>query len=128
MRFVFSPPATEVSGLLTLPWTQALEDWRDQRMVEIRQRGISRHVVRFVADGGELFALKSISENLARREYRLLRSLAGLSIPAVEVVGVVVDREPAEVTARCPTPCSEPTRVPSRPTWSTPRPASSTRS
>ncbi len=46
------------------------------------------------ADSGELFALKSISEMLARREYRMLRSLADLSIPAVEVVGVVVDRGP----------------------------------
>ena len=92
MRFVFSPPASEVAGLLTLPWAQPLEDWRDGRLVEIRQRGLSRHIVRFVADSGELFALKSISENLARREYRLLRSLADLSVPAVEVVGIVVDR------------------------------------
>lgn len=92
MRFVFSPPAGEVSGLLTLPWTQSLECWHDERLVEIRQRGISRHVVRFVADSGGLYALKSMSETLARREYRLLRSLAGLGIPAVEVVGVVVDR------------------------------------
>jgi hypothetical protein len=94
MRFVFSPPAGEVAGLLTLPWAQPLEDWRDERLVEIRQRGISRHVVRFVADSGALFALKSISEVLARREYRMLRSLADLSIPAVEVVGVVADRGP----------------------------------
>ena len=92
MRFVFSPPASEVAGLLTLPWAQPLEDWRDGRLVEIRQRGLSRHIVRFVADSGELFALKSISENLARREYRLLRSLADMSVPAVEVVGIVVDR------------------------------------
>ena len=92
MRFVFSPPAGEVAGLLSLPWAQPLEDWRDERLVEIRQRGISRHIVRFVEDSGELYALKSISESLARREYRLLRSLADLSIPAVEVVGIVVDR------------------------------------
>ena len=52
MRFVFSPPAGEVSGLLTLPWAQPLDDWHDERLVEIRQRGISRHVVRFVADDG----------------------------------------------------------------------------
>jgi hypothetical protein len=96
MRFVFNPPAGEVAGLLTLPWAEPLADWADDRLVEIRQRGISRHVVRFVADSGELFALKSISEPLARREYRLLRSLADLSIPAVEVVGIVVDRGPAE--------------------------------
>jgi hypothetical protein len=89
---VFSPPADEAAGLLTLPWEQPLAEWRDGRLVEIRQRGISRHVVRFVADGGELYALKSISERLARREYRLLRTLAELNVPAVEVVGIVVDR------------------------------------
>src|SRR5215469_5495034 len=94
MRFVFSPPAADVAGLLTLPWTDELSDWRDERLVEIRQRGISRHVVRFVVDGGELFALKSLSEQLARREYRMLRALADLSIPAVKVVGIVVDRGP----------------------------------
>lgn len=31
-------------------------------------------------------------ERLARREYTLLRALAGLNIPAVEVVGIVADR------------------------------------
>jgi hypothetical protein len=92
MRFVFSPPADAAAGLLTLPWTEPLADWADPRLVEIRQRGISRHVVRFVADSGELYALKSISERLARREYRLLRALAELNVPAVEVVGIVVDR------------------------------------
>jgi hypothetical protein len=92
MRFVFSPPADAAAGLLTLPWTEPLAGWADPRLVEIRQRGISRHVVRFVADSGELYALKSISERLARREYRLLRALAELNVPAVEVVGIVVDR------------------------------------
>ena len=92
MRFVFSPPADAAAGLLTLPWAEPLADWADPRLVEIRQRGISRHVVRFVADSGELYALKSISERLARREYRLLRALAELNVPAVEVVGIVVDR------------------------------------
>jgi len=92
VRFVFSPPADEAAGLLSLPWTEPLEDWRDERMVEIRMRGISRHIVRFVEEEGELFALKSINENLARREYRLLRGLAEANVPAVDVVGIVVDR------------------------------------
>ena len=92
VRFIFSPPADEAAGLLTLPFGEPLEEWQDERLVEIRQRGISRHVVRFVADGGELYALKSMSERLARREYRLLRALAALNIPAVEVVGVAIDR------------------------------------
>jgi len=94
MRFVFSPPADEMAGLLTLPWDQPLADWQDERLVEIRQRGISRHVVRFAADDGKLFALKSMSERLARREYRMLRALADESIPAVRVDGIAVDCAP----------------------------------
>jgi len=93
MRFVFTPPADHAGGLLTLPWSEPLAEWRDERLVEIRQRGISRHVVRFVYDDGTLYALKELSERLARREYRLLRALAELSIPAVEAVGVAVDRD-----------------------------------
>ena len=40
MRFVFTPPADHAAGLLTLPWSEPLADWRDERLVEIRQRGI----------------------------------------------------------------------------------------
>jgi hypothetical protein len=94
VRFVFTPPAEEAAGLLTLPWHEPLEEWDDERLVEIRQRGISRHVVRFVSDGGVLYALKAISERLARREYRLLRELGDLGVPAVEVVGIAVDLGP----------------------------------
>ncbi len=94
MRFVFAPPAEEAAGLLTLPWREPLQDWQDSRLVEIRQRGISRHVVRFVSDNGVLYALKAISERLARREYRLLRGLAEAGVPAVEVVGIAVDLGP----------------------------------
>jgi hypothetical protein len=91
MRFVFTPPADHAAGLLTLPWAEPLADWHDERLVEIRQRGISRHVVRFVYDDGTLYALKELSERLARREYRLLRALADKSVPVVEAVGIAVD-------------------------------------
>jgi len=94
MRFVFTPPADHAAGLLTLPWAEPLADWRDDRLVEIRQRGISRHVVRFVYDDGTLYALKELSERLARREYRLLRALADRGVPAVEAVGIAVDLDP----------------------------------
>lgn len=100
MRFVFTPPAEQAAGLLTLPWTEPLEEWKDERLVEIRQRGISRHVVRFVSDDGVLYAMKSLSERLARRGYRLLRVLAELGIPAVEVVGVAVDLGPVQAARR----------------------------
>lgn len=95
MRFLFTPPADHAGGLLTLPWSEPLAEWQDERLVEIRQRGISRHVVRFIYDDGTLYALKELSERLARREYRLLRALAELSIPSVEVVGVAVGLDEA---------------------------------
>ena len=92
MHFVFSPSAQAAAGLLSLPWDRPLEEWTDERLTEIPQRGISRHVVRFVAEDGEVFALKEIHEPLARREYRLLRRLKDAGIPTVEVLGVVVER------------------------------------
>jgi hypothetical protein len=99
VRFVFTPPADHAAGLLTLPWSVPLAEWHDDRLVEIRQRGISRHVVRFVYDDGALYALKELNERLARREYRVLRALADLNVPAVEAVGIAVDRDPANPDA-----------------------------
>jgi len=96
VRFVFTPPADRAAGLLTLPWSVPLAQWRDDRLIEIRQRGISRHVVRFVYDDGTLYALKELSERLARREYQVLRALADLNVPAVEVVGIAVDLDEAQ--------------------------------
>ncbi|MGY1685014.1 DUF4032 domain-containing protein [Geodermatophilus sp. SYSU D00867] len=92
MRFVFSPPAEAAADLLTLPWDVPLAQWTDDRLVEIPQHGRSRHVVRFVAEAGRVFALKELPERPARREYEVLRRLHELGIPAVEVVGAVVDR------------------------------------
>src|SRR3984893_12709270 len=96
VRFVFTPPADHAAGLLTLPWSAPLESWQDDRLVQIPQRGLSRHVVRFVYDDGTLYALKELSERLARREYRLLRAMADLNIPAVEAIGIAVDLDEAK--------------------------------
>ena len=92
MRFLFSPPAEQAAGLLTLPWHQPLEQWQDDRLVDVRQRGLHRHVVRFAAEGTRVYVLKEIPEPLARREYSLLRQLAALGIPVVDVLGIAIDR------------------------------------
>ena len=92
VRFLFRPPADQAAALLTQPWELPLEEWTGDQIIEVRQRGISRHVVRFVADESGLYALKEIYEPLARREYRLLREFADLGLPAVEVMGIVVGR------------------------------------
>src|SRR5258708_28874683 len=92
MRFVFSRTAGAASGLLTLPWREPLEDWCDERLVEIRQRGLSRHLVRFVAEGGVVYALKELQERLARREYELLRRLREVGVPPLAGLRIVVGR------------------------------------
>jgi hypothetical protein len=55
-------------------------------------RGISRHVVRFVDVGGEVFAIKEATDRFVLREHSLLRALAEHSVPVVEAYGTVVDR------------------------------------
>jgi hypothetical protein len=74
-----------------LPWERPLVDWASDRLVS-PVRGISRHVVRFVAYGPDVYALKELPGRLAEREYRLLRALDERSVPVVEAVGVATGR------------------------------------
>ena len=73
---------------LDLPWDQPLEEWQSERLAVV-ERGISRHVVRFVEYDGTFYALKEINHELAHREYRLLRALAADGMPVVDAVGIV---------------------------------------
>jgi hypothetical protein len=82
------------SGLLSLPWNRPLAEWDCPNLVDL-ERGIGRHVVRFVEVGGSYYALKELPQPIAQREYRLLGHLHGTNVPAVEPVAVVVDRGPA---------------------------------
>jgi hypothetical protein len=92
MRFLFRPPATDATGLLGLPWNAPLAEWDPALLLEVPQRGISRHVVRFVANNGHVFALKEIHERLARHEYALLGDFEEEGLPTVSVLGICIDR------------------------------------
>jgi hypothetical protein len=83
--------ATPDPALLDLPWELPLEEWPSDRLAAL-PRGISRHVVRFVRLSHHVIAVKEISEDLARREYGLLRLLRRLDVPAVEPVAVISGR------------------------------------
>jgi hypothetical protein len=87
-RFLSANPNTR---LITLPWETPLEFWPEELLVAL-PRGISRHVVRFVRVGSEIYAAKEVLEHLALHEYRLLRDLTRLDTPSVEAVGVVTNR------------------------------------
>ena len=77
--------------LLTLPWDVPLEDWPSD-IVAALPRGISRHVVRFVHLGDRIIAVKEIGEEVAHREYAMLRDLERLGAPSVEPTAVITGR------------------------------------
>jgi tRNA A-37 threonylcarbamoyl transferase component Bud32 len=78
-------------ALLDLPWAVPLEDWPASAIVSL-PRGLSRHTVRFVRLGDDVYAIKELTKRYAQREYRLLRDLARLDVPAVEADAVVTGR------------------------------------
>jgi len=78
-------------ALLDLPWELPLEEWPSDQLVSL-PRGISRHVVRFVRLESAVYAVKEVREDIAMREYSMLRQLERRDLPAVEAVGVVSGR------------------------------------
>ena len=77
-------------ALLGLPWSTPLEEWTEH--VVPLPRGLSRHVVRIIQLGANTYAVKETVEAIAFREYRLLRDLQRMGLPAVLAQGVVTGR------------------------------------
>ncbi len=88
LRFVASRPDP---AIVSLPWSVPLEDWTDEFVVPL-PRGLSRHVVRIVRLGEATYAVKETQEPIAFREYRMLRDLQRLGLPAVVPQAVVTGR------------------------------------
>jgi hypothetical protein len=91
LRIVASRPDP---AIVTLPWSTPLEEWSDDYVVPL-PRGLSRHVVRIVRLKDRVYAVKETVEPIAFREYRLLRDLQRMGLPAVVPQGVVTGREDA---------------------------------
>jgi hypothetical protein len=89
LHFVASRPDPEI---VRLPWSLPLDEWSEDYVVPL-PRGLSRHIVRIVRLGDRTYAIKETQEEIAFREYRLLRDLQRLGLPAVKPVGVVTGRE-----------------------------------
>jgi hypothetical protein len=92
LRIVASRPDP---AIVTLPWSVPLEEWGEPYVVPL-PRGLSRHVVRIVRLHDRLYAVKETVEEIAFREYRLLRDLQRLNLPAVVPQGVVTGRVDAD--------------------------------
>ncbi len=76
---------------LDLPWSTPLGQWDHPRLVPMA-RGVSRHIVRFVAYDDRVYALKETTDELATHEFRCLRDMAVDELPVVDAVGVVRER------------------------------------
>ncbi|MEO6944898.1 MAG: DUF4032 domain-containing protein [Lacisediminihabitans sp.] len=83
--------ATVDPALLDLPWNLPLESWPNE-VIATLPKGISRHLVRFVHLSGYIIAIKETSDELARGEYEMLRSLQKLDVPCVDPVAVICNR------------------------------------
>ncbi|RYC12670.1 DUF4032 domain-containing protein [Nocardioides zhouii] len=92
MRIVASRPDP---AILSLPWDTPLEEWPDDVVVPL-PRGLSRHIVRIVRLGDRVYAVKETQDDIAFREYRMLRDLQRIGMPAVVPQGVVTGREDAD--------------------------------
>jgi hypothetical protein len=92
LRIVASRPDP---AIITLPWSVPLEEWGEDHVVPL-PRGLSRHVVRMVRLRDRIYAVKETVEDIAFREYRLLRDLQRLNLPAVVAQGVVTGRVDAD--------------------------------
>ncbi len=73
---------------LDLPWSQPVEEWDHERLVEM-PAGVHRHPVVFVAYEEGIYAVKELSLPLARNEYKILRALRKVTSRVVEPAGLV---------------------------------------
>lgn len=89
MRLQVAHP-TDHPGIEDLPFEHPLATWDLERMHGVL--GVHRHEVRLIELGDLTYVIKELPDDLARREYRLLRGLADDGLPTAEVVALVTER------------------------------------
>ncbi|PJJ61954.1 DUF4032 domain-containing protein [Compostimonas suwonensis] len=89
--------ATVEPELLDLPWDLPLDLWPTDT-IALLPKGISRHLVRFANLGGSVVAIKETTDEMAKREYEMLRTLQRVDIPCVDPVAVISRRTDADGT------------------------------
>jgi tRNA A-37 threonylcarbamoyl transferase component Bud32 len=89
MRVQIARPA-EHASVAELPFPVALDEWRSPNVYRVL--GLHRHVVKLVEVSGRSYVVKQLPDELAEREYRLLRAIADAGLPTAEMVAVVTER------------------------------------
>jgi tRNA A-37 threonylcarbamoyl transferase component Bud32 len=93
MRVQVANPA-EHPDIVEWPLTVVLAEWDIDGIHSVT--GLHRHEVRLVEVGEVSYVVKELPDDLAEREWRLLRELDDAGLPTAEVVGVVTERRDAE--------------------------------
>ena len=89
MRLQLAKPA-EHTAIVGWPLDQPLAEWAIDGMHSVM--GLHRHEVRMVETAEVSYVVKELPDDLAEREWRLLRELVDAGLPTAEVVGVVTGR------------------------------------
>src|SRR5258706_9948699 len=74
MRLQIAKPGEHVA-MVDWPFLERLDDWTIPGLQEVA--GLHRHVVRLVESGDITYVVKELPDNLAQREWRLLRGRRG---------------------------------------------------
>jgi hypothetical protein len=85
--FFVIPGNPDFSGL---PWHLPLTDWQGScSRLEEMQHGLSRHAVVFVNYSEQIFTLKELPREGAKKEFDLLNQIDHLRVPTVTPIGTV---------------------------------------
>ena len=85
MKVQLAKPADH-TDVVRWPLTEPLNDWTIDGLHDVM--GLHRHEVRIVETADVTYVVKELPDDLAEREWRLLRELADAGLPTVDVVGV----------------------------------------
>ena len=89
MKVQLAKPADH-TDVVRWPLTEPLNGWNIEGLHDVM--GLHRHEVRIVETTDVTYVVKELPDDLAEREWRLLRELADAGLPTVDVVGVVTER------------------------------------
>ena len=90
MRLQLAKP-TEHTSVVRWPLADPLPEWGIDGMQKVM--GLHRHQVRMVETADLTYVVKELPDDLAEREWRLLRELSEAGLPTAEGVGVVTGRD-----------------------------------
>ena len=93
MRLQVARPS-EHTAITELPFVERLDTWDMPNVHNVL--GLHRHVVKLIEFDDVSYVVKELPDDLALREFRLLREIAEVDLPTVEVVAVETGRPSGE--------------------------------